>query len=177
MSVGQDKGLAAIDGVIAAIENHVSRALLLNLCVGLFAMDLPAPVLLAIHEAQCLASGVSQGTTQFVSTRSLVARIVHGAGFMHTQALKTANKVMAEVVRDLDGAPINSLSVTARVLHAKIERDLDKLMCSVCSNAPDDIQMCEVCSDVRYCGAVCQKKSWKQHKFVCKMIAARLLQE
>ena len=82
---------------------------------------------------------------------------------------------MVQVVEDLKNAPVNSLSVTARVLNAKIKRDLDKRMCSVCNKAPDDIQMCQGCLDVRYCGAACQKKNWKQHKFVCKIVKARLL--
>ena len=169
------RGIAEFEGheeVVAAIDNHKPRALLVELCVGLFAMDLPAPILLAIQDAQCQTNGVSQGTNHFVSTQSIFARIIRGSGFFQTRALKTASKVMVQVVEDLTGAPINSLSVTARVLNAKIERDLDKRICSVCNKAPDDIQMCQGCLDVRFCSAACQKKSWKQHKFVCKIVKA-----
>ena len=161
--------------VVAAIDNHKPRTLLVELCVGLFAMDLPAPILLAIQDAQCQANRVSQGTNQFVSTRSIFTRIVRGFGFFQARALKTASKVMVQVVEDLKGAPMNSLSVTARVLNAKIDRDLDKRTCSVCGKATGDIQMCQGCLDVRFCSAACQKKNWKQHKSVCKMIKAGLL--
>ena len=136
-------------------------------------MDLPAPILLAIHDAQCQASNVSQGTNQFISTRSIFARIIRGSGFFQTCALKTANKVMFQVVEDLKDAPINSLSVTARVLNAKIERDLDKRMCSVCNKATGQIPKCQGCLDVRYCSRACQKKNWKRHKIICKIIKAR----
>ena len=136
-------------------------------------MDLPAPIILAIQDAQCHTNGFSQGTNQFVSTRSIFARIILGFGFFRTHALKTANKVMVEVVEDLKDAPMNSLSVTARVLNAKIDRDLAKRMCSVCSKATGDIQKCQGCFDVRFCGPKCQKKNWKQHKFVCKIVKSR----
>ena len=154
------------------LDNYQPRACLVELCVGLFALNLPVPALLAIHDAQCQASGVSPGTQQFVAARSVFACVVRGSGFAQAHALRTARKTMAQVVPDLAGAPMNTLNVAARVLLAKIERDLDKRMCSVCRTAPDDddIQMCQGCLDVRFCNAACQKKAWKQHKYICKII-------
>jgi len=32
----------------------------------------------------------------------------------------------------------------------------------------NDLRMCAGCREVRYCGAICQKKHWSKHKEVCK---------
>lgn len=43
-------------------------------------------------------------------------------------------------------------------------------VCSVCHFASKKMMSCSGCRATHYCGAVCQKKDWKKHKFQCKAL-------
>ena len=39
--------------------------------------------------------------------------------------------------------------------------------CSFCGSQSDDLKKCSRCGEAQYCGLVCQRKHWKEHKQVC----------
>ena len=61
------------DDVVFAIDRHKCRRWLLELCIGLFATDFPVLVVLQIHNARCIVSGLHEATfTMFRPGRSLL---------------------------------------------------------------------------------------------------------
>ena len=46
-------------------------------------------------------------------------------------------------------------------------------LCGMC-NQPDAIQRCGRCHLVRYCGAVCQRRHWSVHRYVCDVGSSSL---
>lgn len=47
-----------------------------------------------------------------------------------------------------------------------------KCQCSLCC-VNKGLQTCTSCKAVRYCGATCQRKQWKTHKNLCKLIKSK----
>ena len=38
------------------------------------------------------------------------------------------------------------------------------------SGQSGELMLCQKCREVRYCGAMCQKTDWPQHKLVCEKV-------
>ena len=53
--------------------------------------------------------------------------------------------------------------------NAKIESS--KVMCASCGKERMKPQRCTTCKDIVYCGTLCQKRDWQQHKHLCQRIA------
>ena len=52
------------------------------------------------------------------------------------------------------------------------ELDEDQDMCACCQKSAET--KCTACRKVYYCGKVCQKKHWKEHKFECKSLPYKI---
>ena len=61
---------------------------------------------------------------------------------------------------------LNVLSLTMAEKNAIIEKDLPHMGCSNCHQFVENMMKCP-CGDAFYCGAVCQKEAWKDHKNDC----------
>jgi hypothetical protein len=112
---------------------------------------------------------------EFLEASGHEARLAPDVAERYAQRLR---KMRAKATALVQGhlAKVNTSGSVSAEFQGMLNRDFSKTLqnkhCSAAGCAKPGLQLCGGCKAVRYCGPICQKRAWKDHKADCKRLAS-----